>query len=177
MPDNASGVGGSAEGKSMDWRKAVGAGLVGILIGGAAVALASQGGVVGTGPERQRVEGIVRDYILAHPEIIPEALQLLQERQLAKAIDDNRAAYETPFAGAWAGDKDGDVVLVEFFDYACGFCRKSNPDIERLLKEDEKLKVVWRELPVLSPESELAAHASLAAANEGDFREIGRAHV
>jgi protein-disulfide isomerase len=62
------------------------------------------------------------------------------------------------------------VVLVEFFDYACGFCRKSNPDIERLLGEDKNLKVVWRELPVLGPDSIAAAQASLAAARQGKFR-------
>lgn len=142
------------------------AGLLGIVIGGAAVAFA-QGGA---DPERARIERIVRDYILEHPEIIPEAMQRLQQREVAKAVQANRAAYETPFAGAWAGAEDGDVVLVEFFDYACGFCRQSNPDIERLLKEDPRLKVVWRELPVLGPDSTSAAQASLAAAKQGKFR-------
>ena len=59
-----------------------------------------------------------------------------------------------PFHSAWAGAADGDVVLVEFFDYACGYCRASNPDVERLLREDPRLKVVWRECPVLGPDSE-----------------------
>ena len=63
---------------------------------------------------------------------------------MAGVIDQHRAAIETPFGSAWAGGENGDVVLVEFFDYACGFCRKSNPDIDRLLQEDKKLKVVWR---------------------------------
>ena len=148
----------------------VGAGLVGILIGGAAVAIASQSGALD--PDRARIEKIVREYILAHPEIIPEAVQLLQQRELAKAVDENRAAYETPFAGAWAGAEKGDVVLVQFFDYACGFCRKSNPDVDRLLAEDKKLKVVWRELPVLGPDSQVAAEASLAAAKQGVFRDF-----
>jgi protein-disulfide isomerase len=101
---------------------------------------------------------------------VPKAIERHQERELAKVIDANRAAYETPFASAWAGAEDGDVVLVEFFDYACSFCRASNPDIERLLREDDKLKVVWRELPVLGPESQVAANASLAAAKAGKFR-------
>ncbi|MDQ4087310.1 MAG: thioredoxin domain-containing protein, partial [Pseudomonadota bacterium] len=74
------------------------------------------------------------------------------------------------FHGAWAGAPDGDVVLVEFFDYACGYCRASNADIERLLREDPRLKVVWREYPVLGPNSEQAAIASLAAAKAGRFR-------
>jgi protein-disulfide isomerase len=149
------------------------AGLAGIFIGGSGVALwASQSGV--PGPDRARVERIVRDYLIAHPEVIPEAMQALQDRETAGVVRANRAAYETPFAGAWAGAEDGDVVLVEFFDYACSYCRKSNADIDRLLAEDPGLKVVWREWPVLGPESEEAAEASLAAAQQGRFREFYR---
>ena len=146
---------------------AVVAGLAGLAIGGAAVTLVSRDAA---GPSKARIEAIVRDYVLAHPEIIPEAMEKLQQRDLAKAVDANRAAYETPFASAWAGARDGDVVLVEFFDYACGFCRASNADVERLLAEDKNLKVVWRELPVLGPDSENAAGVSLAAASQGRFR-------
>jgi protein-disulfide isomerase len=154
----------------MDRKTMLGAGLGGLLVGAAAMALAGQGGGTSLGSDRAQIETIVREYILANPEIIPEAVKRLQDRDLAKAIDANRAAFETPFAGAWAGAKEGDVVLVEFFDYACGFCRKSNPDIDRLLAEDRKLKVVWRELPVLGPDSQAAAEASLAAAKAGKFR-------
>lgn len=138
------------------WKVALGAGLIGALVGGGAVAFSS----------RQSV----RDYLLEHPEVLPEAMDRLREREAAKAVAANRAALETPFAGAWAGAADADVVLVEFFDYACGYCRKSNADIDRLLREDPKLKVVWREWPVLGPDSEAAARASLAAAQAGRFR-------
>lgn len=138
------------------WTAALAAGLVGALIGGGAVAWSS----------RQSV----RDYLLENPEVIPEAIDRLRERQEARAVSANRAALETPFAGAWAGAADGDVVLVEFFDYACGFCRKSNADVDRLLREDPRLKVVWREWPVLGPDSEAAARASLAAARAGRFK-------
>jgi protein-disulfide isomerase len=148
----------------------VGAGLVGLVIGGVAVALAGQSPKFSSDPDRARIEKIVREYILANPEIIPEAVDRLQGKQMAKVIAENRAAIETPFHGAWAGAQNGDVVLVEFFDYACGYCRKSNPDIERLLAEDKKLKVVWRELPVLGPDSQAAAEVSLAAAQQGKFK-------
>ncbi len=151
-------------------RKTAAAGLIGIAIGGAAMALATASGL--NDPGKARVEKIVRDYVLANPEIIPEAMERLQEREVAKVVDANRAAFQTPFASAWAGAEKGDVVLVEFFDYACGFCRKSNPDIQRLLSEDKNLKVVWRELPVLGPDSVAAAQASLAAARQGKFRQF-----
>jgi len=114
---------------------------------------------------------LVRDYILANPEVIPEAMRRLQDRDSARAVAAHRAAIETPFAGAWAGAADGDVVLVEFFDYACAYCRKSNPDVDRLLREDGKLKMVWREWPVLGPNSLAAAEASLVAAKAGRFKD------
>ena len=143
------------------------AGAIGVLIGGGAVALWAQDR---DGGQEQGGE-MVRAYLLEHPEVIPEAMQRLQDRELGKVVNANRAAYETPFAGAWAGAEKGDVVLVEFFDYACGYCRKSNADVDRLLAEDSKLKVVWREWPVLGPDSERAAQVSLAAAQQGRFRD------
>lgn len=151
-------------------RAALLAGAGGILIGALGMALASGAGF-GENPQRAEVEGIVHDYILEHPDIIPEAMRRLQAREVAKVVDANREALETPFGSAWAGAEDGDVVLVEFFDYACGFCRKSNADVERLLREDKNLKVVWREWPVLGQDSLDAAEASLAAASQGRFRE------
>ena len=144
------------DGSGGGWKTALAAGLIGAVVGGGAVAYGS----------RQSV----RDYLLENPEILPEAMDRLRSRESAKMISTNRAALERPFAGAWAGARDGDVVLVEFFDYACGYCRKSNADVDRLLREDPKLKVVWREWPVLGPDSEAAARASLAAAQAGRFK-------
>jgi protein-disulfide isomerase len=138
------------------WKGAALAGALGALIGGGAMMAASG--------------QFVRSYLLEHPEVLPEAMARLQARESSKVVVANRAALETPFAGAWAGAKDGDVTLVEFFDYACTFCRRSNADVDRLLKEDSKLKVVWRDWPVLGPDSEAAARGSLAAAQAGKFR-------
>lgn len=117
--------------------------------------------------DRARIEAVVRDYILAHPEIIPEAMDRLRSKESAKAVDDNRKDIETPYAGAWEGAADGDVVLTEFFDYACGYCRTAAPDVARLVAEDKKLKVVYRELPILGDESVTAARVGLLAADSG----------
>ena len=145
------------------WKITLLAGLVGIAIGAGAVLLANG--------------YLIRSYLLENPEILPEAMERLREREeqvrqaeASQALGQHRAALETPFHSAWAGAADGDVVLVEFFDYACGFCRAANADVERLLREDPRLKVVWREFPVLGPNSEQAAVASLAAAKAGSFR-------
>lgn len=120
--------------------------------------------------ERTRMEAVIRDYLLNHPEIIPEAVKRLQDRQVSDLIAANRETIETPFEGAWAGAKNGDVVLVEFFDYACPYCRASVADVKRLLAEDKKLKVVWRDFPVLGENSHEAAMASLSAARQGRYQ-------
>jgi protein-disulfide isomerase len=150
----------SAEGgrRSGGWKTTLLAVLVGVAIGAGAM-LAANG-------------YFVRAYLLEHPEILPEAMERLRARENATAVRRHRTALETPFHGGWAGAADGDVVLVEFFDYACGYCRASNADVERLLREDPRLKVVWREYPVLGPDSEQAAIASLAAARAGRFRQF-----
>jgi protein-disulfide isomerase len=113
---------------------------------------------------------MVRQAILADPQIIPDAINRLQQMEVEKLLASNRTAIETPFAGAWAGAEDGDVVLVEFFDYNCPYCRQSVADVDRLMKEDPKLKVVFRDLPVLGPDSERFARVSLSAAEQGRYR-------
>jgi protein-disulfide isomerase len=120
--------------------------------------------------DKAEIEAVVRDYILAHPEIIPQAIDKLRDKQSRDAYAQNKAALETPFASAWAGAEKGDVTLVMFTDYACGYCRSSLPDIDRLIADDPRLRVVWREIPILGPGSEIAAKASLAAAQQGEFR-------
>ncbi|WP_443971774.1 DsbA family protein [Sphingobium sp. CR28] len=146
------------------------AGVSAALLGGGAVAGYAAAGAGDVPPaERARIEAVVREYILAHPEIIPEAIERLKDQRLAGAIDENRKALETPYRGAWEGAAEPEVVLVEFFDYACGYCRASLPDIARLLKENPKLRVVYRELPVITEGSADAARVSLLAAEEGKY--------
>lgn len=144
---------------------------MGLTIASVAVVLAgrSAGAPVAPGGGKA-MELAVKEAILANPEVIPEAINRLQQREVEKLLASNREAIETPFAGAWTGAKDGDVVLVEFFDYNCPYCRQSVGDVERLLGEDPKLKVVWRDMPVLGPDSEHFARASLSAAEQGRYR-------
>jgi protein-disulfide isomerase len=143
------------------------AGVIGTLVGAIAM-LVWQGGV--GGPGRAGTERIVHEYLLAHPEVIPEAMTRLQDRESGKAIAADRAAIETPVGDAFAGNPRGDVTLVEYFDYNCGYCRASLPTIASLVAADPKLRVVYRELPVLAASSRDAARMSLAAAAQGKFR-------
>jgi len=154
---------GGREGRGGGWLSLFLASVAGLAIGAAAM-------LYFRGPASDaRVAQAVRETLMAEPEILPRAMEELERKQSAAAVTPRRSQFETPFAGAWAGAEDGDVVLVEFFDYACGYCRQSNEAIDRLLAEDPRLKVVWRELPVLGPGSEQAAYASMAAAEQGRF--------
>jgi protein-disulfide isomerase len=125
--------------------------------------------VPGAGPGRAQMNAAIHDYLLANPEIIPEAMQRLQDRETGKQVAASRGTIVTPVGSAWAGNPKGDVTLAEYFDYNCGYCRASLPLIDKLVASDPKLRVVYRELPVLSQISHTAALASLAAAHQGHF--------
>ena len=115
---------------------------------------------------------IVRAGMMADPQILVDASDALRDQQYAPLLAQHRAEIETPFGTSWKGASKPDVVLVEFFDYACPYCKASNPDIERLIKEDPGLRVVYRELPILGPDSVTAARLSLAASKAGRFAQF-----
>ena len=121
------------------------------------------------GIERAAIEGLVREYILAHPEILPEAMNRLEANGAARQIAAQRDRIETPFAGAVLGNPQGTLTLVQFTDYACGYCRQSVADIAALTAAHPDLRVVVREMPILSRESEQAARMALSAARQGRY--------
>ena len=110
-----------------------------------------------------------RDYLLANPEVLPQAMEVLQQRDLMARIEPLRGELETPFPGAVLGNPAGSVTLVEFSDYACTYCRQSVADVAALVAANPDLKVVMREYPILSPESLDAARMALAAAQQGRY--------
>ena len=147
--------------------KAIWAGLAVLAAGAGGAALAA--GQAAPTMDKAAIEKIVRDYILAHPEIIPEAIERLETRQSREAIAANRQLIETPYPGAETGNPKGDVTLVVFFDFACPYCRQGHADVQKLIAADPKLRVVYRDFPVLSPASEEAAMAALSAADQGRY--------
>lgn len=112
---------------------------------------------------------IVRQGMLADPNILNETVDALRDAQYAPVLNANRAALETPFGSSWKGAAKPEVTLIEFFDYACPYCKASNPVVDRLLKEDPGLRIVYRELPILGPDSVVAARLSLQASKLGRF--------
>jgi len=142
------------------WVPAIGGGVIGAALTGAVLMLA--------GPSLFG-ERLVRDALVAHPEMLVQAGEALRDQQYASTLEPIRASLERPFHSSWQGAAKPEVTLTYFFDYACGYCRQSNPAIERLLKEEKGLRVVYRELPILGPESVAAARVSLAASKAGKF--------
>ena len=115
---------------------------------------------------------IVRQGMLHDPQILVDAADALRDRQYAPTLASARGMLETPFASSWKGAEKPEVVLVEFFDYACPYCKASNPHVDQLLRENPKLRVVYRELPILGPDSVAAARLSLAASKAGRFAQF-----
>jgi protein-disulfide isomerase len=119
--------------------------------------------------QRGDIELIVRNYLIAHPEVLEEAMAELSKRQAAAETEKHEASItknsETIFnspRGVVLGNKDGDVTFVEFFDYNCGYCKRAMIDMLDLMKSDSKLKVVLKEFPVLSEGSVEAAKVAVA---------------
>jgi protein-disulfide isomerase len=119
--------------------------------------------------QRGDIETIVRNYLIAHPEVLEEAMTELSKRQAAAEAEKHEASvasnaktiFDSP-RGVTIGNKDGDVALVEFFDYNCGYCKRAMADMLDLMKSDPKLKVVLKEFPVLGPGSVEAAQVAVA---------------
>ena len=133
-------------------------------------------------PDREATREIIREYLMERPEILEEAMIALrvkrQEEKRARtqaAIADNRHALLSHDMSPVSGNPDGDVTLVEFFDYACGYCKRSLSVMMNLLASDPQLRVVWKEFPVLGPLSRTAARASMAAARQGRYLEFHEA--
>ena len=115
---------------------------------------------------------IVREGMMSDPQILADTADALRDAQYAPTLAANRTALETPFGSSWKGAAKPDVTLVEFFDYACPYCKASNPHVDRLVKEDKGLRVVYRELPILGADSVTAARLSLEASRLGRFAQF-----
>ncbi|MEL6374726.1 MAG: DsbA family protein [Pseudomonadota bacterium] len=131
--------------------------------------------------QRKQIEGIIRNYLLKNPRLMLEVQQALQkelekeEAARAKlAVKQNANEIFRKASSPVAGDKQGDVTIVEFFDYNCGYCKRAFTDLAAYMKTDSKVRVVFKELPILSRGSEEAARVALAAGLQGKYWEVHR---
>ncbi len=127
-------------------------------------------------PSRQAIEEVIRDYLLKHPEVVDRALQVLEQRRreeeqrrAREAVQAHRDELLNDAGSPVGGNPQGDVTVVEFFDYRCGYCKGVAPDVKKLLQEDPNVRIVYKEFPILGPESALAARAALAAQVQGKY--------
>lgn len=146
-----------------------------MLIVALAGALLGAGAVAGWQGKGALDAGAVKAYLARHPQVLIEAAEAYRARGAARAVGAERATIVTPFGDAWAGNPRGDVTVVQYFDYNCGYCRRNLATIDQLIAADPKVRIVFRELPILSAESEVAAQLSLVAARRGRFHQFHKA--
>jgi protein-disulfide isomerase len=134
-------------------------------------------------PEQRRdVEQTIHDYLLSHPDVLIEALRNAQKANEAKAaelvrqtITEKRSLLVADPDTPAAGSADADVTIVEFFDYRCPYCKQVEPSLEKLVKEDTKLRIVYKEFPILGDVSVYASRAALAARKQDKYDAFHRA--
>jgi len=125
--------------------------------------------VVAAAPDKAAIETIVREYLIANPEVLQEAYAALEAKQQAEteakqasAVKDQRDLIYNSTRQVVLGNPDGKVTMVEFFDYNCGYCKRALGDTLKLMKENPDLRVVLKEFPVLGQGSSEAAQVAVA---------------
>ena len=131
---------------------------------------AAEGAAPADAAERQAIEQIIHDYLLSHPAVLAEALANMDAFQREEAARDQTAAiaklgdtlYRDPdsFTG---GNPDGDITIVEFFDYQCGYCKRTVDNLLKTVEEDGNIRLILKEFPILGPASITASEAAIAA--------------
>jgi protein-disulfide isomerase len=132
--------------------------------------------------QKKEIEQIIKSYLVTNPEIfvdVQNALEAKMEKDQAEklkvAIAQNAGEiYRDPGASV-VGNVEGDITVVEFFDYNCGYCKRSLHDVVKLIETDPKVRVVFKELPILSKGSEEASRVALAAQRQGKYWELHKA--
>ena len=122
-----------------------------------------------TAPEREAFRAEVRSYLLENPEVLMEALSVLEQRQAEAEVERDAMAVEANadalFSSAYdvvLGNPEGDVTVVEFMDYRCGYCRRAHPEVMELLEFDDDIRLVVKEFPILGEQSVLASRFAIA---------------
>jgi protein-disulfide isomerase len=126
--------------------------------------------------QKQAVEAVIHDYFLKNPEFMVEVLRAAEAKIKQDKVADARQAIATYHKDLVAdatspvgGNPDGDVTIVEFFDYRCPYCKQVEPAIEALVKEDSKIRIVYKEFPVLGADSVFASRMALAALKQDKY--------
>jgi len=132
--------------------------------------------------QRAGIEGVVHDYLLKHPEVIIQAVEAFQanaEAEKEKAAQDILAKRKSDLlhdpATQVMGNADSDCAIIEFFDNQCPYCQANEPELQKLLKQDSRVKLVLKEFPILGPISLVASKAALASVKQGKYAQFHEA--
>jgi len=134
-----------------------------------------------TSAQKKEIETIVKQVISDNPELILNSVRKFQENQELKAAqsaEENLKDYKEFFAKKdlpMVGNPDGDVTIVEFFDFNCGYCKKAFEDVQKIIEEDKNVRIVFMDMPILSPTSSKMANIGLAAHKQGKYFEMHKA--
>lgn len=134
--------------------------------------------------QREEMKTLIRDYLIKNPEVIAEAIEALQakaEQEKDQARNATIAMFKdelfNPKEQTVIGNSQGDITIVEFFDYNCGYCKSMFNDLLQTIKSDGKIRVVLKELPILGPNSVTATKAALASRNQRKYPEFHQALI
>jgi protein-disulfide isomerase len=137
------------------------------------------GGSAFSAAQRKELDGIIKQFLLTNPDVLLDAQAVLeakmgkiQSERMAVAMKEHASELYRSTASPIVGDAQGDVPIVEFFDYNCGYCRKAFPDLAKLMEKDKKIRLILKEFPILSKGSEEASRVALAAKMQGKYWEF-----
>lgn len=132
--------------------------------------------------QKKEVEAIVQKVLMDNPQIILDSVQKHQEAEMLKQREDQQKGIDSfvktlgkDLAPYTAGNPKGDITVVEFFDYNCGYCKKAFQEVLRLIEDDKNVHVIFFEMPILGPQSTAAAKWSMAAAKQKKYFDFHRA--
>jgi protein-disulfide isomerase len=134
--------------------------------------------------QKRSIEAVIKNYLITNPEIFLEVQSALEakmakeesEKTKALVAEHGKEIYRAAGAPV-AGNPDGDITVVEFFDYNCGYCKRGFGDVAKLVETDKNVRVVFKEFPILRDESEQASKVALAAKMQGKYWEVHRALI
>jgi len=151
------------------------------LVCGIAAAVAAFGGATKAGDpnpalQRPQIEAIIHDYLLQHPDVLIAALRHAKDElhkddaaKASQAVADHRREIFNDPSTPVGGNPQGNETIVEFFDYRCPYCKRVEPSVDAMLRQDPNLRLVYKEFPILGPVSVTAAYAALAAQRQGKY--------
>lgn len=169
------------------FRRPISAAALSLALLGAGVALvpadmAAAAGDAFSADQKAQIGALIKDYLIKNPEIMIDVQRILDAKQEAqrqesatKAVSENAANLYRNAALPVVGNPKGDVTVVEFFDYNCGFCRKAVDAMGKLMDVDKKVKFVMVDFPIFGKDSEAAARVAIAAGKQGKYWELHQA--